>query len=116
MKSQRGIASSKFRALHRLLREMVGCPKYALQDPMSPGRYIFTAHTSPPGSHPEQRKGSFSAHGPDGRTAAQFAGAYPSASPGLEARQTIPKRRRTASHARSHGTWNRYRKLEVASW
>src|SRR6266568_2829477 len=94
---------------------MVGCPRYASQHPMSSGRYIFTARTSPPGSHMERRKYSFSAHSPDGRTATQFAEAYPSVSLGLEARQTIPKRRRTASSARSHGIWNRYRKLEMSS-
>src|SRR5262245_58873303 len=85
-----------------------GCPRYALQHLTSSGRYIFTARTSPPGSHMEGRKYSFSAHSRDGRTATQFAEAYPSVSLGLEARQTIPKRPRTASSARSHGIWNRY--------
>jgi len=57
----------------------------------------------------------FLSNSPDGRTTTQFAEAYPSVSLGLEARQTIPKRRRTASSARSHGIWNRFRKLEMWS-
>src|SRR4029453_19672209 len=115
MKSQRCTASSKSRALPMLSREMVAYPKYALQHPTLTARSIFTAHTSPPGSHPEQTKCVLSAHSHDGRTVAQFAVVYPSASPGLEARQTIPKHLRTASSARSHGIWNRYRNLAVGA-
>src|ERR1700683_2708961 len=79
------------------------------------GKFICTALTSLLGSPPGERKCSFSAHCRNGNSGAQSVEEFLSVSPGLEERQTTPKRRRTGSYERRRGGLGRSRRPEMGS-
>ena len=84
-----------------------GLSKVRITCPEAVGEmYLHGAHVTswkPVGGE----EGSFSAHSRDGHRATQFVEAYQSVFPGLEARRTIPQRRRTGSYARGRGSLSR---------